>query len=241
MNPIKNQAVLYLENFDEFIEGEEWRPIAGYEGLCEVSSLGRVRSWRHPRGKRPKPRILKQSLARGGYARVNLYYPRHGLLVHRLVVEAFVGPIPEGFHVCHNDGIRLHNSVLNLRIDTPLGNNLDQDKHGTRLRGAAHPSSVVTEAQAKRIIFLTGKLPQKEIASMFSTTRQTVNNIQNGFTWSHLDRSAAGTYQKLIEHEGRSQTVSAWAAEIGLKAHTLAARLRRGMSVAQALTKPLKN
>ena len=45
---------------------EEWRPILGYEGLYEVSSLGRVKSCRYNK-------ILKSNIDRGGYARVPLY------------------------------------------------------------------------------------------------------------------------------------------------------------------------
>lgn len=51
--------------------------------------------------------------------------------VHRLVLEAFVGPCPDGTVGCHNDGDTTNNSVGNLRWDTPGANNRDKRTHGT--------------------------------------------------------------------------------------------------------------
>ena len=58
---------------------EEWRDVAGYEGLYQVSSEGRVKSlerkFSHWRGgeRTVKERILKPGMGRGGYLLVNLY------------------------------------------------------------------------------------------------------------------------------------------------------------------------
>jgi hypothetical protein len=51
--------------------------------------------------------------------------------VHRLVLEAFVGPCPPGMEGCHNDGDQLNNRLDNLRWDTPSNNKLDSVRHGT--------------------------------------------------------------------------------------------------------------
>jgi hypothetical protein len=51
--------------------------------------------------------------------------------VHRLVLEAFVGPCPEGMVGCHNDGDPLNNRLDNLRWDTPSNNERDKWVHGT--------------------------------------------------------------------------------------------------------------
>jgi hypothetical protein len=104
---------------------EEWRPIPGYEEKYEASNLGRIRS----RG----TRILKQRLNRGGYAVVELSRPPGSRehVVHRLVLTAFLGEPPEGYHGCHNNGIKTDNRIENLRWDTPSANALDQVAHGT--------------------------------------------------------------------------------------------------------------
>ncbi len=117
---------------------EEWRAIDGFPRY-EVSNLGRVRSWakRRPPFVADEPRILTLAWT-GKYLQANLYVgaPARGLTrgVHVLVAHAFIGPRPEGMHVCHNDSDARNNAVENLRYDTPLGNAADQILVGT------HPS-----------------------------------------------------------------------------------------------------
>lgn len=57
-------------------------------------------------------------------------------LVHRLVLEAFVGPCPEGMEGCHGDGDPTNNSLGNLRWDTATSNQLDKVRHGTHHNAA---------------------------------------------------------------------------------------------------------
>src|SRR4051794_31712386 len=47
-------------------------------------------------------------------------------LVHRLVLEVFVGPCPAGMECCHADGNSLNNALDNLRWDTPEANEADK-------------------------------------------------------------------------------------------------------------------
>lgn len=86
---------------------EEWKPIAGYEGLYKVSNLGRVCNTQ---------KVLKQTVSRKGYARVGLH--KNGNLktieIHRLVAQAFLDN-PNGFpEVNHKDENKLNNMVENL-------------------------------------------------------------------------------------------------------------------------------
>jgi hypothetical protein len=96
---------------------EEWRWVSGYEGIYEVSTEGRVRS--HHKS----PRILKPNTT-SNYASVTLYRPGRiqTWRVHRLVLETFVGPPPEGTEGCHNNGDKWDNRVENLRWDTHTAN-----------------------------------------------------------------------------------------------------------------------
>ena len=48
-----------------------------------------------------------------------------------LVLEAFVGPRPAKLDSCHNDGVRTHNHLSNLRWDTRSANLYDAVEHGT--------------------------------------------------------------------------------------------------------------
>lgn len=103
------------------MENEIWRPVKGYEGLYEVSNLGRVRSLARTcksRGGCRKPikeRVLCSEVT-AGYVRVNLSmdgYMRH-YLVHRLVAEAFI-PNPENLPMInHINEDKTDNRVENL-------------------------------------------------------------------------------------------------------------------------------
>ena len=97
---------------------EEWRPVIGYEGLYEVSSLGRVRSLdRYDRMNRfCEGRILKSYTYRGGYLFVQLSSNgklKHHL-VHRLIAQAFI-PNPDNLpQINHKDEVKSNNCVDNL-------------------------------------------------------------------------------------------------------------------------------
>ena len=72
---------------------EEWRDIAGYEGLYQVSDWGNVRSlnYRHTK----EICNLKQEVVKDGYKRIVLCHKvKKKYLIHRLVAEAFI-PNPD--------------------------------------------------------------------------------------------------------------------------------------------------
>lgn len=114
---------------------EEWRPIPGWEGLYEVSNLGRVKSC--PRevqgrpGRKPYKRpgqLRKPSVNSTGRLQVGLSAPGRkwfNMKVHRAVALAFLGPAPEGCEVCHNDGNPMNNRLDNLRWGTKKENSAD--------------------------------------------------------------------------------------------------------------------
>ena len=122
---------------------EHWRDVVGYEGSYQVSDHGRVRSVARPiatsfkgapRIKPVRERILKYTLDRAGYPTVSLYSggksTRRQAKVHRLVLEAFVGPAPDGTICCHWNDIKADNRLANLRWDTPSANNHDIVRNG---------------------------------------------------------------------------------------------------------------
>ena len=104
---------------------EVWNPVVGYEGLYEVSNLGRVRGLQ--RGK-----ILKQRTDKDGYMRVTLFKEgkRKDKRAHRVVIQAFVGEHPEGMETRHLDGDRTNNNINNLQWGTSSENTMDTVKHG---------------------------------------------------------------------------------------------------------------
>ncbi|AEK09646.1 HNH endonuclease [Mycobacterium phage Mozy] len=96
--------------------------------------MDRLLIFKDGRSRRAKGRILKPwTLKRVGHQCVGLA-DRRKSLVHVLVLEAFVGPRPEGMNACHNNGIPNDNRVENLRWDTPSENNRDLIRHGTHVQ-----------------------------------------------------------------------------------------------------------
>lgn len=100
---------------------ETWKSIRGYEGLYEVSDLGRVRSLgravnsKNGSKQRKRVRVLTQEVTIHGYCRVRLY-DRNGdskrYAVHRVVLETFVGESP--LQVNHRNEIKTDNRLENL-------------------------------------------------------------------------------------------------------------------------------
>lgn len=110
-----------------------WRPVPEWVGYYEVSDDGRVRSVSRPSSRgRITGRILRTSVTPKGYHMVTFTRPgvRRTYSVHRLVGQAFLGPIPDGMQTCHNDGDKDNNTAGNLRYDTQAANELDKRLHG---------------------------------------------------------------------------------------------------------------
>lgn len=117
---------------------ERWLPVVGYEGIYEVSDHGRVRSVdrvvAHPGGDSArKGRVLKPCGDGRGYKQVNLWRDGSGgsVKVHRLVLEAFAGPCPDGMLACHTNGDNSDNRPSNLRWASQSDNLRDAVSHGT--------------------------------------------------------------------------------------------------------------
>ena len=109
------------------VDNEIWKPVAGYEGLYEVSNLGRVKSLLHN-----NEWILRPIDNGHGYLRVAL--SKNGNVkryrIHRLVARAFVpNDDPENkTHVNHRNELKADNRASNLEWCNQHYNN----NYGTR-------------------------------------------------------------------------------------------------------------
>lgn len=176
---------------------EEWRAVPDWEGLYEVSNLGRVRSIDrvNHRGARMKGKVLKHATKTGGhrYVRLTRNATMHSYFVHRLVLSAFSGPRPPGLCACHNDGDPTNNRAENLRWDTHKGNMADRTKHGTghRPAGATNGRARLTETQVVEIrARAAGGEPQVSLARAYNVGRSTINHVVSGDTWTSTDRTS---------------------------------------------------
>ena len=165
---------------------EKWLPIAGHEGLYEISSYGRVKSfWR------ATEKILSPCIVGSGYKGLTLRDKSHShspYLVARLVAKHFV-PNPDNKpEVNHINGIKADNWAENLEWVT-RGENIHHS-FATGLRsnhGENHPKVKLTKLQVERIRLMhevTPKFSLTKIARLFNVQRPAIYKIVNKLTWN---------------------------------------------------------
>jgi HNH endonuclease/NUMOD4 motif/IclR helix-turn-helix domain len=156
---------LAASRFESRVTVELWLPTR-LDPRYEVSSEGRVRR---------NARLLKSHLSDSGYARVRT--PRV-LLVHKAVLEAFVGPPPSRHHqAAHLNGIKSDNRLQNLAWKSPEDNEADKRTHGTaprRFTGHRRTDHV------DRVLALAGKMSFTRIAKETGLHRSSVSRIVRG-------------------------------------------------------------
>lgn len=138
---------------------ELWKPIEGYEGLYEISNLGRVkRLERYTYDSIGRKQSFKEMLIKlhkdsnHYYLKVNLYKNGVGkpFYIHRLVYETFVGEIPEGMQVNHIDENKENNRVDNLNLMTP-SQNINWGTRNAKVSAALRGKPKSPEAVAKSV------------------------------------------------------------------------------------------
>ena len=100
-------------------EQEIWKDIKGYEGLYQVSNIGRIKSLKKYHGKTEnwieREIILKPQISNTGYYRVRLSNKGVKVFsVHRLVAKAFIENPNDYKEVNHIDGNKINNCSINL-------------------------------------------------------------------------------------------------------------------------------
>jgi hypothetical protein len=177
---------------------EQWKPVVGTNGRYFVSNQGRIRS--HTKSKEGKI-ILGHTLA-SGYRAVGIT-PKSGgasttRLLHRLVVETFIGPPPSKAHtdVRHLDGNKQNNKLSNLAWGTRSENMQDVVAHRGMLK--ANPEGSTRSWYGGRTSDLRlvevcvnlvreDKLEMVDIARILDCTPTVAANIIRGRTHKHIE------------------------------------------------------
>lgn len=177
---------------------ETWKAVPGFEGLYEVSDLGRVRSLdritvqRHfASGKMmnvSRRGVVLKPCITDGYEFVNTYREQQmeRSAVHILVALAFIGERPSGSVIRHLDGVKLHNSPNNLRYGSPQENSNDSVIHGTLSHSEAHPKAKLTRRDVAEIRAARGRVRQVDLAEQFGIAQSGVSAIQLKRIWRHV-------------------------------------------------------
>lgn len=187
---------------------ENWKDVAGYEGLYRVSDMGRVKSLErivfkkmygggvHPYTR--KARFRKFDISEDGYCTVELSKntDKNKFKVHRIVAFTFL-PVAQGKDfVNHIDNDPLNNRVSNLEWCTSAENvnhSVKQGRHAgienipesmRRMVGSKNFSSKLTEDQVIQIRSM--KMPQRQIAKMFGVSKTAIKFVQQRKSWTHV-------------------------------------------------------
>ena len=175
-----HKTTKYFKN----MQTEIWKSIKGYEGLYEVSNLGRVKSLLYG-----KERILKPQKQRNGYLHIILCknVKMKTFKVHRLVATAFI-PNPECFEqINHKDEDKTNNCVSNLEWCSSKYNK----NYGSRNERIA---SALTNHPARSKAVEASKYPDfRTIELCFSSTNEAG---RNGYSSGNVSSCCRGCFNR---------------------------------------------
>ena len=182
------------------LENEIWKDINGYEGLYQVSNLGRVKSlerrWKSGRHSNyshfHEEKIMSNAIDKSsGYIRISLFKDSKGksFNTHTLVANAFI-PNPENKPtVNHKNSVRHDNRVDNLEWATFSENNLHAvDVGHNNTRGEGNAFAKLTEDSVRKIreMYETGEYEQRPLAKLFSINQATLWRVIHRKSWKHI-------------------------------------------------------
>lgn len=143
---------------------------------CKNGKWGRSDQWRE----------LRQISDANGYLHVGLRRDgrTHVVRVHRLVLEAFVGPCPDGMVTRHLNGVRDDNCIENLAWGTYGENAQDTAVHGRSTQGERNATAKLTEDDVRAI--RSSQASAAKLASSYGVTQSTIYSVKSYSTWRHV-------------------------------------------------------
>jgi hypothetical protein len=162
---------------------DQIRPIASTHNVYGASADGTIHRLRPEQGARLGP--VKGTVATNGYRLIHLRYAgtSRNALAHRLVAEAFWGPIPKDHVVCHLNHDRLDNRIENLLVATQSENMRQsvRDKRpvGQGMKGVSSPNRKLSEEDYREIkaLYSTGDWRQVDLAKRYGVRQTTISLI----------------------------------------------------------------
>ena len=159
-----------------------WKKYPGFDYII-VSDKGEVKRVREVsiKGWKAGVIILKPQLNKNGYYGIGWTIDRkhYERLIHRMVLETFVGPCPKGMETRHLDCNKLNNKLSNLCWGTQQENLEDNIRAGTDKPGAKLKPEDITKIRW----MLKHTWSHKHIAEEFDVTPATISSIKLGKSW----------------------------------------------------------
>lgn len=165
---------------------EIWKDVEGLEGLYQISNLGRVKSLsklvncKNGSKRKTNERVLKPTITKLGYSRIQFGKKGKHKFIHRLVAEAFIpnpGNLPQVNHKNHD---KSDNRVENLMWGNASKNKIHDFDTGNFKKKLSKE-----EVLEIRNLIKEGENTQK-IANLYNLSRRSVQQIKSGETWSWL-------------------------------------------------------
>jgi hypothetical protein len=149
----------------------------------------RVRGpWRQLKGTRHLDGYLMGAM-RNGSGKMRM------VLLHRIILETFVGPCPDGMECLHRDNDKTNNAVPNLRWGSHRENIRDAAADGLLAnrncqKGSQRPLAKLTEGDIPviRQLIRDGHT-LKSIADRYGVHRVQIGHIKSGKGWKHVPES----------------------------------------------------
>jgi len=184
---------------------EVWKDITGYEGLYQVSTIGRVKSFN---GLWVEEKILAPGANQPrGYLYVNLCKDgkRKNFYVHRLVAQTFISNSQNKLEVNHINGNKLDNRVENLEWATSSENHRHAYAMGLMKSGEEHPNSKLTNEQVRYIRANPDGLNTCELGRKFGVGDSAITEIQLGKKRKAAGGFVRGKIERRLNDEKRAE------------------------------------
>ena len=168
---------------------ERWKDVVGYEGLYQVSNLGRVKSLdRTLLGKnsieyKVRGKIRKISCIGKGYQKIQLSKEGNSknFLIHRLVAQAFI-PNPENLPIVnHIDGNTHNNHVSNLEWVTQSENINHAIKIGNKEAKVEVRPPTTTKQKIIDVLTVFPDMKTGKIAELVGCNPRYVTGVRSGW------------------------------------------------------------
>ena len=187
----------YFCDFDLVWKNEEWKDIPNYEGIYQVSDLGRIKSLSGLLAtksgviKQRYNKIMSQIIKSNGYLSImfSVNSNQKRFHVHRLVAISFISNPENKPEVNHKNCIKTHNYKMNLEWNTVQENTDHAVLNNLNCKGEKAPWSKLTSTKIiaiRRLYKINPYFNKTNVAKKLGVKDTTIHKIIRNQRWKHL-------------------------------------------------------